>query len=45
MPARSPDFNPIENFWSWLKERMAKKISQLKNDRDICDELDRLTDL
>jgi hypothetical protein len=24
-PANSPDLNPIENIWRWLKQRVAKK--------------------
>ncbi len=36
--------NPIEGVWSWLKERLAKSRSQLKNENYIWDELDKLTD-
>ncbi len=44
-PARSPDLNPIENIWPWLKDRVAQKASSLENAKQICEELDRLTDL
>ena len=25
MPARSPDLNPIERFWSWMRRALNKK--------------------
>lgn len=26
LPPYSPDFNPIENFWAWLKSRLRKTL-------------------
>ena len=25
IPARSPDFNPIESFWGWLRQALRRK--------------------
>ena len=25
IPARSPDFNPIESFWGWLRQAMRRR--------------------
>lgn len=35
-PPHSPDLNPIENWWSWLKKRISKVVSQNieKNDKN-----------
>lgn len=27
LPPYSPDLNPIENFWAWLKSRLRKTLS------------------
>lgn len=31
-PAQSPDLNPIENVWSWMKQRVAKEQYSGKNE-------------
>ena len=32
--ARSPDFNPIESFWGWLRQAMRRKdLEDLRNKR------------
>lgn len=31
LPPYSPDLNPIENFWAWLKSRMRKILNQFKS--------------
>jgi len=27
LPPYSPEFNPIENFWAWLKRYLRSKLS------------------
>jgi len=34
LPPYSPDFNPIEKFWSWLKKRLREIINSFKNLQD-----------
>lgn len=33
-PARSPDLNPIENLWSFFKDKLWEKKDQIKNSDD-----------
>ena len=30
LPPYSPDFNPIEKFWAWLKSRLRKTLSSFQ---------------
>lgn len=34
LPAYSPDFNKIEQCWSWLKSRIGKQLAQFDCLRD-----------
>jgi hypothetical protein len=34
LPAYSPDFNKIEQCWSWLKSRIRKQLDQFECLRD-----------
>lgn len=34
LPPYSPDFNPIEKFWAWLKKRLREIINSFKNLQD-----------
>jgi hypothetical protein len=43
-PPFSPDLNPIEKVWRWMKEEMKKLPYVPKNREDICRELQRLWD-
>jgi transposase len=40
LPPYSPDLNPIENFWAWLKSRLRKVLTSFDNFdealRDCC---------
>ena len=34
IPPRSPDFNPIESFWGWLRQAMRRRdLEDLRNKR------------
>ena len=36
MPPRSPDLNPIEKYWSWLRRRLLEKdLADLRNGRPV----------
>jgi len=38
-PPSSPDLNPIEKVWRWIKEELKKLPYVLKNKEDMCREL------
>ena len=36
MPAKSPDLNPVEKYWAWLRRRLRKKdLEDLDAGRDV----------
>ena len=36
IPAKSPDFNPVEKFWAWLRKKLGKMdLDDLVNDRPV----------
>ena len=36
MPAKSPDLNPVEKYWSWLRQQLRKKdLEDLNAGRDV----------
>ena len=43
-PPSSPDLNPIEKVWRWMKEELKKLLYVPKNKEDICKELQKLQD-
>ncbi|MEH1889480.1 MAG: transposase [Nostoc sp.] len=42
LPAYSPDFNRIEQCWSWLKSRIRKQLDQFECLRDAMEYVLRL---
>lgn len=42
LPPYSPDFNKIEQSWSWLKSRIRKQLDQFPNLRDAMEHVLRL---
>ena len=43
-PPSSPDLNPIEKVWRWMKEELKKLPYVPKNREDLCRELQKLWD-
>jgi transposase len=43
-PPSSPDLNPIEKIWRWMKEELKKLPYVLKNKEDMRRELQKLWD-
>jgi len=43
-PPSSPDLNPIEKVWRWMKEEIKKLPYVPKNREDMCRELQALWD-
>ena len=43
-PPSSPDLNPIEKVWRWMKEELKKLPYVSKNREDMCKELQKLWD-
>src|SRR5438045_8783363 len=43
-PPSSPDLNPIEKVWRWMKEELKKLPYVPKNREDMCRELQKLWD-
>jgi hypothetical protein len=43
-PPSSPDLNPIEKVWRWMKEELKKLPYVPKNKGDLCKELQKLWD-
>ena len=41
-PSSSPDLNPIEKVWRWMKEELKKLLYVPKNRGDMCRELQKL---
>jgi transposase len=39
LPPYSPDLNPIEQCWSWLKSRIRKKLEQFDCLRDAVEDV------
>ena len=36
MPAKSPDLNPVEKYWAWLRRQLRKKdLEDLDAGRDV----------
>jgi transposase len=42
LPPYSPDFNKIEQCWSWLKSRIRKQLDQFDCLRDVIEDVLRL---
>jgi transposase len=42
LPRYSPDFNKIEQCWSWLKSRIRKQLDQFDCLRDAIEDVLRL---
>ena len=43
-PPSSPDLNPIEKVWRWMKEELKELPYVPKNKEDVCRELQKLWD-